>query len=282
MTHLVPLRFAADLRTLAFLVSFNILLAVQWVHIARGWYLILPTYVLAIVALVVKHNHVHCPTFRSAGWNSAFEVWLSVLTAHPTSGILTSHNVLHHGHNNTDADFVRCSLVRHRWNFINLMMFFFASVRTMYANKPSDLNNWRHSLPELYWQAIAERILTYGFLLVLVLLDWRSTLKYCAGPWVFAQWVLVTINLLQHQDCDFNSEYNHSRNLTGRFLNWLLLNNGYHTAHHMFPAAHWSKLPVIHQRVVTARTDPSLDERSLWLCVWRRFVLGKGWQGSSA
>lgn len=282
MKHFAPLRFAADLRTLAFLASFNLLLAVQWLHIARAWYLLVPTYILAVVALVAKHNHVHLPTFRDATWNSAFELWLSVLTAHPTSGILTSHNVLHHGHNNSEADFVRCSLVRHRWNFLNLITFFFASVETMYRNKPSDFENWRHSRPALYRQAVAERILTYGFLLLLVFLDWRSTLKYCAGPWFFAQWVLVTINLLQHQDCDFDSKYNHSRNLTGRFLNWLLLNNGYHTAHHMFPTAHWSKLPAIHQRVLAAHTDPSLDEPSLWACVWRRFVCGKGWQGAGA
>jgi fatty acid desaturase len=281
-TLLRPLRYDADLRTLAFLVSFNVLLVVQWLDVARGAYLLLPTYILAVVALVVKHNHVHSPTFGKAAWNSAFELWLSVLTAHPTSGIITSHNILHHGSNNTDTDFVRCSLVRYRSNFLNLMAFFFASVRTMYRNKPNDLDAWRRSRPELYRQAIGERIFTYGFLLLVVLIDWRSTLKYCAGPWFFAQWVLVTINLLQHQDCDFSSEYNHSRNLTGRLLNWLLLNNGYHTAHHMFPTAHWSKLPAIHQRVVATRTDPALEESSLWLCIWRRFVLGKGWQGAGA
>jgi hypothetical protein len=221
-TLLGPLRYEADLRTLAFLVSFNVLLAVEWLDIARGTYLLLPTYILAVVALVVKHNHVHSPTFRSAAWNSAFELWLSVLTAHPTSGIITSHNVLHHGSNNTGADFVRCSLVGYRSNFLNLMAFFFASLRAMYRNKPNDLDAWRHTRPELYRQAIRERIFTYGFLLLLVLVDWRSTLKFCTGPWFFAQWVLVTINLLQHQDCDFSSEYNHSRNLTGRLLNWLL------------------------------------------------------------
>lgn len=281
-SHLGPLRYAADLRTLAFLACFNALLAVQWLGILRDWYLLVPAYVLAVVALVVKHNHIHSPTFRTSSWNSAFELWLSVLTAQPTSGIMTSHNVLHHGLNNTEADFVRCSLVRSRSNFVNLMTFFFASVATMYRHKPGDLVEWRHSRPSLYYQAIAERVLTYGFLLLLVVLDWRSTLKYCVGPWFFAQWVLVTINLVQHQDCDFASEFNHSRNLTGRCLNWLLLNNGYHTAHHLFPQAHWSKLPIIHQRIVAPRTDPALDERSLWLCIWRRFVLGKGFQGARA
>jgi fatty acid desaturase len=281
-THLGPLRYRADLRTLGFLALFNVLLVLEWLNLTRGAILLLTTYVLAVIALVVKHNHVHSPTFRNRAWNRAFELWLSVLTAHPTSGIITSHNLLHHGSNNSQGDFVRCSLVKYRSNLLNLLVFFFASVRTMYREKPNDLEQWRRSQPDLYLQAVAERASTYLFFLLLLLLDWRSTLIYCIGPWLFAQWVLVTINLLQHQDCDFSSEFNHSRNLTGRILNWLLLNNGYHTAHHMFPAAHWSKLPVIHERVVAPFIDPSLHERSLWLCVWRRFVLGRGWQGARA
>jgi fatty acid desaturase len=280
--RLSPLRYAADLRTLVFLVLFNTLLAVQWLGVARHACLLAATYILAVVALVVKHNHMHSPTFRRPAWNSAFELWLSILTAHPSSGIITSHNVLHHSKNNTDADFVRCSLVRHRSNLLNFFAFFFASVVTMYRNKPADLDAWRESQPNLYRQALAERCLTYGCLLLLVVLDWRSTLKYCLGPWFFGQWVLVTINLLQHQDCDADSKFNHSRNITGRFVNWLLLNNGYHTAHHMFPSAHWSKLPIIHQRVVAPQVNPSLNEPSLWLCIWRRFILGKGWQGAKA
>jgi fatty acid desaturase len=277
-----PLRYRADLRTLMFLVVFNVVLAVQWLNIARGTGLAILTYILAVVALVVKHNHMHSPTFRSSAWNSAFELWLSVLTAHPCSGIITSHNVLHHGKNNTGDDFVRCSLVRYRSNLLNFLAFFFASVAAMYRHKPADLDDWRETQPSFYRQAVAERILTYGSISLLVLLDWRSTLRYCVGPWLFGQWFLVTINLLQHQDCDFESQINHSRNITGRFANWLLLNNGYHTAHHMFPAAHWSKLRTIHVRVIAPQLNSALNERSLWLCIWRRFILGKGWKGARA
>jgi len=277
-----PLRYRADLRTLAFLVTFNALLAVQWLNVVRNPFLLLATYTLAVVALVIKHNHMHSQTFRSPAWNRVFELWLSVLTAHSSTGIITSHNVLHHGKNNTDADFVRCSLVRHRSNLLNFLAFFFASVKTMRRNRPPDLENWRQSRPDLYRQAIAERTLIFASILLLVVFDWRSTLKYCAGPWLFGQWFLITINLLQHQDCDFESPLNHSRNITGRLVNCLLLNNGYHTAHHMFPSAHWSKLPIIHERIVAPRLSAAFNERSLLLCVWRRFVLGRGWKGARA
>jgi len=278
----IPLRYNADLRTLIFLFAFNLLLALQWLQIARGAIFIVPTYILAVVALVVKHNHMHSPTFRDTSWNSGFELWLSVLTAHPCSGIITSHNELHHGRNNTDADFVRCSLVRYRSNLLNFLMFFFVSLKAMYQNKPSDLREWRGKRSQLYRQAIAERILVYVSMVVVLFFDWRSTLQYLIAPWLFAQWFLVTINLLQHQDCDFESKIQHSRNITGKVANWLLLNNGYHAAHHMYPSVHWSKLSLIHERIIAPNVDAEFNERSLCLCILRRFVLGKGWKGAQA
>src|SRR5262249_13764262 len=121
----VLLRYTADVRTLFLLLAFNTLLVVQWLHVANAWYLLVTTYVLAVVALVAKHNHNHCATFRSDAFNSAFELWLSLLTGNTTSGIITAHNRLHHGQNNSQADFVRCSLVRYRHNWQNLAAFFF-------------------------------------------------------------------------------------------------------------------------------------------------------------
>jgi fatty acid desaturase len=70
------------------------------------------------------------------------------------------------------------------------------------------------------------------------------------------------VNLLQHQDCDTTSEFDHSRNVTGRITNWILLNNGYHTAHHLRPSLHWSCLPDYHRKHVAPRIDPALDHRS--------------------
>ena len=277
--HWLLLRYTADLRTLAFLIIFNLVLVVQWFHIMNAWYVLMATYILAVVALVVKHNHNHCATFRSDVLNSMFELWLSLLTGNTTTGIITAHNRLHHGQNNSETDFVRCSLVRYRYNWLNLLIFFFVSVTNMYRNRPDDLAEWKRSRPALYRQAIIERTAIILFIVALAILDWKATLIYCAGPWLFAQWVLVTINLLQHQDCDFDSEFDHSRNITGTTVNWLLLNNGYHTAHHNYPALHWSLLPDVH-RAMAPSIKAELNRRSLWASVWRRFVTGEDWSGS--
>lgn len=43
------------------------------------------------------------------------------------------------------------------------------------------------------------------------------------------------MSIPQHDGCDENSKYNFSRNFVGKWFNFLLFNNGYHTIHHMSP-----------------------------------------------
>jgi len=271
--RLGPLRFGADWRTLAFLALLYTLVVAQWLGWARHPGLWAATAVLAFIACIVKHNHVHCRTFRAARWNVAFDHVLGLATGHPTSAIITPHNVRHHAHNQTGLDWVRCSLARFRWNWLNLLTFAFVSVWTMRREKPSDLARWRRRRPGLYRRAIAERCVLYGVVLALGWLDWAATLAYLVGPWLAAQWALVTINLLQHQGCDPASEVDHSRNVTGGVINWFVLNNGFHTAHHLRPALHWSRLPALHHLRVASRIRPGLTERSLLVAVWRQFVV---------
>jgi fatty acid desaturase len=267
------LRFAADWRSLSFLALLYGLFAVQWLGWARHGALWGATAVLAFVACIVKHNHVHCRTFRDRCWNAALDHALGLATGHPTSAIVTAHNVRHHAHNQTGLDWVRCSLVRFRWNWLNLLAFAVVSVWTMRREKPSDLARWRRERPRLYRQAIAERAVLYGATAGLLWLDWQATLAYVVAPWLVGQWALVTINLLQHQDCDPASELDHSRNVTGGLINWLVLNNGFHTAHHLRPALHWSLLPELHRTRVLPGIRPGLSDRSLLIAIWRQFVV---------
>ena len=246
-------------------------MAGQWTGLLRHWLWLLPTCALAFVACVVKHNHIHCRTFRGRGWNAALGVALSVLTGHPSTAIITAHNVRHHRHNNSDVDWVRCSLVSFRWNWLNLIVFPFVSVARMWAEKPNDLAEWRRRRPTLYRQARAERVVLYGLLFTLLLLDGQATVRALVLPWLFGQWGIVTINLLQHQDCDPASPYDHSRNVTGTVVNWFVLNNGFHTAHHLRPSLHWSRLPPFHDRVVAPRITPGLTHRSLLVATWMQF-----------
>ena len=91
-------------------------------------------------------------------------------------------------------------------------------------------------------------------------------------PHQYAAWGIITMNLLQHDGCDENSEYNHSRNFVGKLVNWWTYNNGYHTIHHMEPGLHWSLLPAEHAKRVAPFIHPNLDQPSLLAYLWRTFV----------
>jgi fatty acid desaturase len=205
---------------------------------------------------------MHHPVFRGRLWNGLFQLMLMFGSGQPPTGIITAHNERHHGEPDSERDFVRTSLVGFRWNVLNLLAFPFLSVAAMIREKPGDLRRWKYSRPWLYRQALMERVVFYAAVLMLAALDWQATLCFLITPWLLAQLALVGVNLLQHQDCDTASEYDHSRNVTGAFANWFLLNNGYHTAHHLRPSLHWSLLPDYHRRHVVPRINPALDHRS--------------------
>ena len=77
------------------------------------------------------------------------------------------------------------------------------------------------------------------------------------------------MNLLQHDGCDENSEWNGSRNFVGKLVNFWTYNNGYHTIHHIEPGLHWSLLPAEHAKRVAPFIHPNLDQPSLLAYLFR-------------
>jgi len=77
---------------------------------------------------------------------------------------------------------------------------------------------------------------------------------------------------VQHDGCDANHKYNHSRSFTGALTNWWTFNNGYHAIHHEFPGMHWSELPAAHRERLGPHIHPSLDQKSLILYCIRAYV----------
>ena len=257
------LRHRTDWRTLVFITLALLFSVGNWSGFFRIGLTVTLAYPLAFICCIATHNQMHLPVFRGRPWNSLYQIALSFAIGQPPTGFLTAHNERHHNHTESDRDFVRTGLVHSRWNALNLIVFPFVAIATMYREKPDDLSVWRIKRPLLYRQAILERTLFYAVLVCLFVANWHATILFLILPWIAGQLVLVGVNLLQHQDCDSGSEYDHSRNLTGKTTNFFLLNNGYHTAHHLRPAMHWSELPEFHEIEIAPRMNPDLNHRTL-------------------
>lgn len=269
----VPLRHSEDWRSLFFLGLLAVLIFIQWSGLSQNPLLMIPTCVLSFIACVIKHNHVHRSVFTSVPWNHGFNYALALATGQSTVSIIPVHNDRHHRKNQTEEDCVRSTQVNHKWNWMNFLLFPFTAIGKVRKVKKGDFTRMAAAHPELARQWQRERLAVLCMVFLLLAADVRATLVFCVLPWLFGQWGIVTINLLQHQGCDHDSRYNHSRNITGKWVNWLFLNNGFHTAHHMRPGLHWSRLPEWHNRHVAAHIRPELDHPSLALSVWKQFFI---------
>jgi fatty acid desaturase len=236
--------------------------AVEWSGAYRHPLLCLATCALAFLACTINHNHQHHPTFVPRRLNRAFSVLLSLAAGMPATAIVPMHNDNHHVHNNHAADFVRASQMRCRWNLLNLLLFPVVAVAQYAPFRRRELRSWRKERPALYRQVRLERWLLYPLILALFGLRPLETLLYVVLPQLYGQWGILAINHIQHDGCDADSKYNHSRNFVGGWLNWWVFNNGYHTVHHLRPGLHWSELPSYHAEI-RSQIDPTLERRSL-------------------
>ena len=80
------------------------------------------------------------------------------------------------------------------------------------------------------------------------------------------------INFVQHEGVQPGHQYNHSRNFTGKVINWFAFNNGYHGIHHDHPGLHWSLLPEVHAKEIAPFIDPRLDQRSLLVYCFKAYI----------
>jgi fatty acid desaturase len=273
------LRYRADIKTLAFVAIYFGLVAVQWVYAPSSLALAIPLFVLtcwfSFFGAVATHNTVHSPVFTSRAMNRVFQVILTLTYGNPVSSFVPGHNLSHHKHTQSRRDVMRTSKTRHRWHLLNGMLFIFHVAGAIMKGDQRYFSAMRKRNPTWAAQFTIEWILLYGAYVALFVMDWKKALIFVFLPHKYAAWGIITMNLLQHDGCDEDSEWNHSRNFVGKVVNWWTYNNGFHTVHHLEPGLHWSLLPEEHARRVAPHIHPNLDQPSLLAYLWRTF----GWPG---
>jgi fatty acid desaturase len=267
------LRYRADYRSLLFVVLTLALLLVPVfvrlpVAVWPAWILLTSLRCFSVCA--INHNHVHIPVFTSRTLNAILGIVLTFARGHTSAGVIVSHNFNHHRHNGSVHDWIRPTLAGQGYGLLRLSRFIARTVVEMAkgrnsAGAPQLSGRWQRQLQR-------ERIWFACFILPLLVLDARNVVLFMVVPWIVSLLLLLGVNLLQHDACDPSSEIDHSRNFTSRLGNWFYFNNGYHTAHHLFPSMHWSLLPAVHESEIKRRLRSPLEERSLLGYLWRRYL----------
>ena len=278
------LKERADLRSVAFVVTYFVLIGAVYLEPisldglpswARGLAiggLVVTLSLLSFFCAVITHNTIHAPVFHSKRLNKIFQVALTLSYGHPVSMFVPGHNLSHHRYTQTSKDLMRTTRFRFRWNLLNQLLFSTLVGPPIMRSNLEYARAMRTQRPKWYRQLLVETAFYVGFLVLALALDWQKFLLFVLIPHQYAVFGITGINFVQHDGCDPEHPHNHSRNFTGKLVNWFTFNNGYHGIHHMHPSLHWSKAPEVHARELTPFIHPALEQRSLLAYLWTAYV----------
>jgi fatty acid desaturase len=270
------LRYKADRRTLGFVATYFALVIVQWVYRPADLWLAIPLFLATCsfswFCAVITHNTIHSAVFHNRWMNKAFQVVLSLTYGTPVSSYVSGHNLSHHRYTQEDRDLMRTTKVNYRWNWLNLFMFVPIVALAIPKGDARFARKMKTEKPRWYRQFLVESVATHGLTILLFIIDWQAALIYWLLPHLWAAWGIIAINFLQHDGCDQDSPYNHSRNFTGRFFGWWTFENGFHGIHHMYPNLHWSLARERHAQELAPFIHPELDQRSIAAYAFKTFI----------
>ncbi len=196
---------------------------------------------------LIDHNHIHVPTFGYKGLNTLFGLLLTITRGASERFTFIIHNLNHHRYEGSKEDWFWPGNEGEGLKSLRPFVYAFRTGRR-FKREGKDL----FKKMDLQFGKIkkAENILLITFIGMGFFLSFSKTLFFVILPWIFGNYFIVFTNLLFHKGCEPNSKINLSKNYTNAIENFLFLNGGYHTIHHMYPRIHWSQLPKMHEKYI--------------------------------
>ncbi len=192
----------------------------------------------------IAHNHHHVPTFLSPWLNRGYEVILFLETGITPYSWTIHHNIGHHkDYLDQDRDPANWRLPdgsvmsRVRYDVVGALRIY-PEIFRIGRDYPELFRRWK------VWSTVS--LLVLG---VFMLLDPLKALVLFVLPMPVMYLGLLDNTYMQHSDLDTSSHFTASRNTTSRLYNLISWNLGYHTAHHLKPHVHWSRLPALDEEI---------------------------------
>lgn len=275
------LRYKADYRTILFIAAYYIIAYGGFITYMlnpelRTWSIMVPWVILtafsAFSCAVIVHNTIHAPMFRKKSHNKWFQFVLSLAYGYSVSAYVPGHNFSHHKETQSAKDNMRTSKARFKWHFLNQLLFFFIVTPDLLKAEKKFVAKMKTDKREWYNQWLAEMTLVHIVRIGLLFVNFPAALMFIWGPHIYGAWGVVGTNVWQHDGCDTDHKYNHSRTFTGGLLNYFLFNNGYHGAHHDRPSMHWSLLPEYHEKNITPHIHPNLNQKNMLTYLVKAYI----------
>lgn len=270
------LRYKADIKTLVYLTFTSSLMLVlffyhEQIQSAILWILYGIELVMAVTVGVIVHNHRHVSIWKNKNLNNLMDCWLTVLYGFPVFGWIPTHLQNHHTHTNKEPDYTKTYAFSEKNNLWTIIYYPMYSSGVQLKAIRRYLSDLRTKNQEKFIEHIFQIISLILFVVAAFIIDWKAAILFVIIPQQISLNSVLVFNYVQHIHADEESEYNHSRNIEGP-LNTFLFNNGLHTAHHIKPHLHWSRLPEFHAEI-RDKIDPKLNEKSLIWYLIRQYLL---------
>ncbi|MFW6720409.1 fatty acid desaturase family protein [Streptomyces sp. MAR4 CNY-716] len=236
---------------------------------------VLLTFMMAYNTIVVSHLFTHTPWFVSGKLNAVVSVINSANIGQSVQAYELTHVRNHHRHNNDrpkegEPTRDRSSTYRRGKNGQHEPLPSYAlrgavdSVADRVMELAAVVRLWRVGAGEENLLALAsrkpdrrrrellqlqaDRAAHCLALAGLVVISWQWTVMVYL-PAFFCALTLVNVqNYYRHYGANPDSRMTDSVSHYGRLYNLVTFNDGYHQEHHLSPATHWSKMPVINAR----------------------------------
>lgn len=189
----------------------------------------------------IAHNHHHVLTFTRPGLNRFYEILLFLETGVLPYAWTIHHNLGHH------KDYLDQSRDPANWQLpdgrvMSRVRYDVVGALRIYP----EIFRIGRDYPELFRRFKLWSTVALAALGVFLALDPVKALLLFVAPMPIMYLGLMDNTYMQHSDLDTRSEFTASRNSTSRLYNLISWNLGYHTAHHMKPNVHWSRLPALY------------------------------------
>ncbi len=211
------------------------------------------------------HQHVHLPWTRSRILNRLIDVELSLVTGMTAYNWRISHLLRHHRGNDSWGHGFDWELKRQ--SFLGGLSYSARGVPIVVFRPLIEAarRGWKGQQEEgiNYRVAFLEQI---AVLSVMATLCWMAPTFYL--PYYFS--VLFFSRMTDYENhvgCAGNGAFELSNNSLSESYNWVRYNFGYHTAHHFYPDAHWTKLPSLHEEFAE-RVPADRISRKAWTGLW--------------
>lgn len=249
--------YKADWRSLFFIslaICFQVCVFIFSSHM-NFWTLLLLLFINVFIVFqisLINHNHRHHRIFHSNTLNRIVDLVITFLILAPSTRLHAVHVLNHHAHFDSDEDWTTYKIATKHTSGIMRSFEYLKNASTKIFTLRQSLELSAAMKRELQQELWALCL----YALILIIIAPQILIFWLLPSATLGLLLLLLANLINHDQCDLQSDFNHAHNFTSSFENFWLCNNGFHTPHHLNPGMHWSLYPAYYQNEVLHQMDP--------------------------